>query len=108
MRLAELKPRFLKHQDPTSWKQVETIEEADGICFLCPKCFAANGGPVGTHSIICWSPGVPQDTDPKPGRWSMHGTGFDDLSLRAGSSSVLLNGGCRAHFFVENGQIRDA
>jgi hypothetical protein len=28
-----------------------------------------------------------------------------DITLVAGSSSVLLTGGCQAHFFVRGGQI---
>lgn len=75
------------------------------MLFLCPKCFAANGGNVGTHSCICWRPCVPQTEDPKPGRWEFEGSGLSDLTLVAGSSSVLLQGGCDAHFFVRAGEI---
>jgi hypothetical protein len=42
---------------------------------------------------------------PTPGRWDFQGTGLQDLTLVAGSSSVLLTGGCRAHFFVRDGEI---
>lgn len=86
---------------------VETLTEADGVWFLCPKCFAANGGSVGTHSVICWFVGkVSDDVEPKPGRWTPTGTGLLDLTFvpSAGRShSVLLTGGCTAHFFVTNG-----
>ncbi len=37
----------------------------------------------------------------------MHGTGIADLTLVAGSSSVALQGGCKAHFFVRDGAIVD-
>lgn len=84
---------------------VDTVAEADGVIFLCPKCFTANGGSVGTHSVICWRPHVPQTEDPKPGRWEFQGTGLADLTLVAGSSSVLLQGGCNAHFFVRASEI---
>jgi hypothetical protein len=84
---------------------VTSIAEADGIIFLCPKCFRDHNGSVGTHSCICWSPKVPPDVDPKPGRWELTGTCLDDLTLRAGSSSILLVGGCNAHFFITNGEI---
>lgn len=84
---------------------VATLEEADGVQFLCPKCFAANNGPVGTHSVICWRPRVPPDVLPNPGRWEFQGTGLGDLTLVAGSSSILLTAGCKAHFFVRNGGI---
>lgn len=106
MKLIELEPHFLKLKTPTSWMRVDSIEEADGVLFLCPKCFQQDPvGPIGTHSIICWRPRVSQDVSPKPGRWEFTGTGYADLSLVAGSSSVLLTSGCRAHFFVRAGRI---
>lgn len=86
---------------------VETLAEADGVMFLCPKCHAENGGPVGTHSVICWFVGrVVDDVDPKPGRWTPKGTGLHDLTFvpSAGRShSVLLKGACAWHGFVTNG-----
>lgn len=86
--------------------QVDSLAEADGLQFLCPKCFATNGGNVGTHSVICWFEGkVPDNVDPKPGRWKPVGTGLDDLSFVPGrkSNSVLLVGGCGWHGFVKMG-----
>lgn len=106
MKLAELEPRFMRREDDHHFQDVESIDEADGIIFLCPVCFKANNGPVGTHAIICWRPRVPQTTSPTPGRWEFEGSGIDDLTLVAGSSSILLNGpGCGAHFFIRNGEI---
>lgn len=93
-------------KDHEEWHHVDAIADADGVQFLCPVCFTKNGGPVGTHSVICWRPRVPSDVCPKPGRWELVGTGYADLSLVAGSSSVLLQDApCKAHFFVTNGQI---
>lgn len=106
--LLELEPEFLKREDSHHFRRVETIEEADGVCFLCPKCFKANGGSVGTHAVICWAPGVPQDTSPTGGRWELRGTGVHDLTLVAGSSSVQITGGCKAHFFVRDGNMVEA
>lgn len=124
MRLTELRPRFIKYQvrdvDPNvfvdgirhpdgkeiTYPFVESLAEADGIEFLCPKCFAANGGEVGTHAVICWFEGkVADDVEPKPGRWNPTGTGFSDLSFVPGkkSNSVLLIGGCAWHGFITNG-----
>ena len=94
-----------EHTEHEYHATVGVLVEADGIWFLCPKCFAANGGPRGTHGVLCWRPRVPADVDPKPGRWEFHGTGLDDLSLVAGSSSILLQGGCGAHFWIRNGSI---
>lgn len=106
MRLTELEPTYLKVIDDCNFKYVDDIKDADGIDFLCPKCFSANNGSIGTHHCICWNPSVPQTIHPIPGRWEMLGDSFENLSLRAGSSSVQLNGGCNAHFFIENGEVR--
>lgn len=81
------------------------MEEADGVQFLCPLCFLKNRGSVGTHYVICWRPHVDPQIHPKPGRWEFHGRALEDLSLVAGSSSVQLQGGCNAHFFVRNGEV---
>lgn len=112
MRLLDLKPEWLALTSEREFRVLPGAgtapDEADGIKFLCPKCYAAKDGPVGVHSVICWRPRVPQTVQPKPGRWEFHGTDFANLSLVAGSSSVLLKGGCNAHFFVTGGAIRMA
>ncbi len=86
---------------------VDTLADADGVWFLCPKCFAANGGREGTHGVICWFVGkVPDDVAPKPGRWTPTGSGLHDLTFvpSAGrTQSVLLTAGCQWHGFVVNG-----
>jgi hypothetical protein len=106
VKLLELEPRLLKITAEDSWHEVESIAEADGICFLCPVCFVQNKGNVGTHSIICWKPHVPQMQTPGPGRWELIGTSLADVTFRAGSSSVFLTTApCKAHFFVRNGEI---
>jgi hypothetical protein len=104
MKLSELSPKFIKRLTNKSKRYAER-SEADGIIFLCPVCFKKNGSAVGTHSIICWEPSVPQDTSPTPGRWKMIGEGFHDLTLVAEKSSIKLNGGCKAHFHIQNGKI---
>ena len=83
------------------------LANADGIRFLCPKCFTFNGGPVGTHRVWCWFVGrVPDDRLPVPGRWIPGGTGIDDLTFRGpGAASVLLTGGCGWHGFVKSGAV---
>jgi hypothetical protein len=85
-----------------------TFAEAHGVMFLCPKCFAANGGAVGTHAVICWSSsrGVADTIQPGPGRWKLEGTSIKDLTLGCEpgkSRSVALQGGCAWHGFVTNG-----
>ena len=114
MRLADLNASFIRlSEDPQisrgSFHHVESIAEAQGVIFLCPLCFAANKGRRGTHSVICWSRsrGVPDDIEPKPGRWALRGTALDDLTLDAEpgqSRSVLLLGGCNWHGFVTAGE----
>lgn len=110
MRLRDLDATFLKVLPPDGeghrWFQTGVaLSEADGVQFLCPKCFAANGGKVGTHSVICWFAGrVDGELDPKPGRWNPSGTGLDDLTfVPPGAVSVQLIGGCNWHGFVSNG-----
>lgn len=112
MKLAELLPQFIKlvpRRKAVTFRDVTNIKKADGILFLCPKCLNAIGKREGVHSIICWQPHVPQTITPVPGRWNFIGTGYDDLTLKAGSSSILLTGdGCKAHFFITNGEIIEA
>lgn len=103
MKLTELEPRLLKvvHQDGrVLMYPADTIEEADGVHFLCPKCFVMNHGPIGTHAVQCFKPGVVHPTG--PGRWPMSGTGLHDLTL---TPSVLLMSGCAWHGFVTNGEV---
>ncbi len=110
MRLLDLDPVFIVPTE-TGTRQVASIEEAMGIRFLCPKCFAANGGTRGTHHVICWSRsrGVPDDISPGPGRWKIEGSGFHDLTLNADPPgtmrSVWLKGACGWHGFVTDGEV---
>lgn len=105
MRLRDLEATFTKRIDGRSRRMDVPYAEADGVQFLCPKCFAANGGPVGTHLVICWFVGrVPDDETPGPGRWVPSGTGIDDLTfIGPNAASVLLQGGCGWHGFVRDG-----
>jgi hypothetical protein len=129
MKLTDLDPKFIRHQrehheagesasgsiyatagESDVMVTVGTLGEAQGVRFLCPACFAKNGGKVGTHMVVCWSRsrGVPDDVDPKPGRWTLDGTGMDDLTLNGdppgNARSVLLLGGCGWHGFITNGE----
>ena len=108
----QLEGKFMIVVEPGRRRRVvETIVEAQGVQFLCPKCYATNGGPVGTHSVVCWSraKGVSEEESPGPGRWSLHGTGLADLTLHGdapgggGARSVLLTSGCGWHGFIDDG-----
>jgi len=108
--LRELDAVFLRYEDGDCLHVGEPpdvrIEDADAVMFLCPVCYTKNGGKVGTHRVICNRPRVPLGPNRVgPGRWEFKGAGIDDLTLVAGSSSIKLEGGCAAHFFVTNGQI---
>jgi len=121
MKLAELDGMFLKLLPDRSMRIVSTLAEADGVEFQCPAC--AQGKEAGeetrhgrdrkffrgAHYVICWFRGkVPDDLDPKPGRWTPSGTNLDDLTFVPGeppvSVSVLLTSGCRWHGFVRDGE----
>lgn len=107
-RLADLDARFVRHHagPPETYEHVDALADADGLMFLCPKCFGDNGGPVGTHSVLCWFVGhVADDVDPKPGRWIPSGTGLADLTfVGPAAASVQLLGGCNWHGFVRSGE----
>lgn len=110
LRLTTLQPQFIQLTDTRgSFRPVNTIGDADGIRFLCPKCY---GIAAGVHSVICWFEGrVPDDVRPGPGRWTPAGSTYADLSFvpgPRGSASVQLKGGCAWHGFVTNGNVTDA
>jgi hypothetical protein len=105
MRLLDLEPQFVIVLEPGRMcRYVDELALAQGVQFLCPKCFEANGGEVGTHAIRCWfrDRGVLPSELPGPARWSVSGTGYADLTL---SPSVFLTSGCAWHGCVENGAV---
>lgn len=108
MRLRTLRPQFLRVEAGGILRHVDALADADGIRFLCPKCYRTNGGPMSTHSVICWRPHVPKSLPPVPGRWEFEGTGYDDLTLVAPSSSIQLTSGCAWHGYVRAGKVVDA
>lgn len=108
MRLRDLKAKFYRLGTPDGrlLRPTRFLAKAHGVQFLCPKCFLANGGEVGTHSVMCYfaGRGVPDDVQPGPGRWNPSGSGLDDLTfVPPGSTSVLLTSGCHWHGFIVNG-----
>jgi hypothetical protein len=113
MRLRDLEPAFLAYNTVVEGaekrvfhKQVHEFNEAQGIEFLCPCCYEANKGNVGTHLVIVWfKDKVPVDAEPGPGRWTPSGNSFDNLTL---APSIQLRGGCNWHGFVQNGLTVDA
>lgn len=69
------------------FRHVDTFAEAHGIHFLCPKAYAKNGGPEGTHRVQVYFAGSPvpahlgKNKDGQTVRWSASGTSLDNLSL---------------------------
>lgn len=90
---------------------VQSLNDAQGIMFLCPLCFTKNNGPIGTHSVHVSFEGknVPIESGSKndqgqPSRWTiMGGAGLDDLQL---SPSIFLNTSpCGWHGFIGNSGV---
>lgn len=116
MKLTHLQPSWKRYEERDGhiyYVEVDKIEDCHGIMFLCPKCFKANDGPIGTHSVICWSSsrGTPAHATPLPGRWRLVGSSFDDLTLKGETSrgrSIGLMGGCNWHGFITNGEVTEA
>lgn len=111
MKLSSLEPKWVTCPTVDSIGHTDSIALSQGIRFFCPKCFVANGYQFpGVHVVICWAHGrgVPDEASPKPGRWVMSGTVFDDLTLTAPpghTSSILLTTGCRWHGFITQGEV---
>lgn len=99
MKLTELDAQFMQTTGERTMRPVETLAEAQGLMFLCPHCYKANGGRAGTHSIIIWfaGRGAPPSWNP-PDRWEVSGTSLADLTIKPS----ILNHGCW-HGFVTNG-----
>lgn len=128
MRLRDLEARLTKYSEPIStWKRlkpgidplrgnwtdddfeevtgpkgvftpVETLAEADGIWFLCPKCFATDHHSVSVGFSGIATPGTyGHNKAGQPVLWNMSGTCIDDLVL---TPSIQLEGGCNWHGFL--------
>lgn len=69
----------------TVFAPVETVAEAHGVRFLCPKSFAKNAGSEGTHSVYVFFAGSPHAGRNSAGqevRWQVvGGSSIDDLQL---------------------------
>jgi len=102
MTLVSLEPMFIKVYRDGAFTGVQRMEQADGLTFLCPKCF----GTYQMHWIRIWRPHVSTNILPGPGRWEFVGTGLSDLTLRASHTQDLkTESKCKAHFAIRNGKI---
>jgi Family of unknown function (DUF6527) len=91
------------------FRRVETLAEAHGVRFICPKSFATHGGVAGAHTTQVFFEGSPVPSqigvnkNGKTVRWHVSGTSLDDLTL---SPSIQEEDGvCQWHGFVRNGDV---
>lgn len=103
--LRELKAGFRKYRpEPGSggiYEPRATLAEADGVRFLCPKCYQ---GPQFPHPVFIGfegraTPGTyGHNSKGEPVLWQLvSGSSLDDLVL---SPSIQIEGGCNWHGFV--------
>ena len=129
-KLTELHPRFIRHDvrtetwsvadgDQSTWRErgcpvrsvtgprehlstVTSLQEAQGIMFQCPLCYQRNGHFI---QVTFADRGVAdpygsQNSEGRPSRWTVTGTGMEDLTLRP---SIWLKNSCGWHGYVTNG-----
>ena len=108
MRLSDLDACFVR-KTVGGMDRVESLAEADGVMFQCPRCaegkprVGGSRGPAvaGAHYVVCWFRGkVSDDTIPGPGRWEPSGVALYDLTL---TPSVDLGTSCGWHGWVKSG-----
>ena len=117
-RLLDLQPRFIKYQLGTSSRSdsqwgphpvdeivtVNTICDADGLSFRCPKC--DREGYI--HILQLWfrHREVPdhmgQNSKGEPSRWGVIGQDFFDISL---DLNIQVHEGCRWLGKISHGMI---
>lgn len=108
--LRELEAQLLRITSINTFEHVELVRHAQGVTFLCPKCYIARGcSKYGVHSVICWFAhrNVPPHLPPAPGRWnpSPSSTSIDDLEfIGPGSFSVQLTSGCMWRGYIKGGR----
>lgn len=138
MKLTDLNPRFIRYRaevdtwkraigDPSTWHErgrptedvtgerehrdlVDSLPDAQGVMFLCPKCFRDHGNSdIGTHYVEVTFEGRGvrpdhgcHDSDGRPTRWQVAGSSLEDLSTQP---SVLVVGGCGWHGYITNGEV---
>lgn len=115
MKLTLLDAQFITNVKVESYSYTDTINNAQGVMFQCPKC--AQGKEEGneegrhfyrgTHYIIVpfRDKGIPEGAFPKMARWEVSGTSLEDLTTKP---SILLTGeGCQWHGFITNGDVHE-
>ena len=126
MKLTDLQPSWVRYETrmeertftdgkrvaPTHYTiHVGNLDEAQGVQFLCPKCFVQNGNSdIGTHwcDVTFEDRGVRPDqgTHNKAGdpvRWAVSGNGFANLTTQP---SIQIVGGCEWHGVITGGEVQ--
>lgn len=106
MKLIELDPRFLHYNHDDSWQEFPTLEQAQGIIFDCPKCTGEKSHSV---AVSFRDRGVldhqgSHDSEGKPSRWQVSGTGFHDLTLQPSIDLTHSLPDCW-HGFITAGEV---
>lgn len=99
LKLIDLEPHLLKRVTPFDYEHADDVSAADGMIFLCPACYWSNSGHKDrVHAMVVW-------LLPRPRCWGFEGTDYRDLSIKAGSVSVTIISGCKAHFDIKRGKV---
>jgi hypothetical protein len=121
--LKDLDARFIAYREETAeemfarggfkrailFVRVDSMSQAHGLRFLCPKSFAAHGGRIGTHSVQVYFTGSPVPShiginkNGQTVRWSVSGTSLEDLSLSPSIQEEDV--ACGWHGFVGSGGV---
>ena len=107
IKLLDLEPHFLKLVTPLAYEHTDDVALSDGMIFLCPACYWSNDGKVGTPVASSCS----EHRAARGCPFALRRCGFRSARLRrphgrkAGSSSVHLIGGCRAHIYIRGGKV---
>lgn len=122
MKLIDLAATFIgDYQASGSFRELESIDGAQGIMVQCPRCAAGKQAEVGedgrmgfpgVHYLVLWfanprnAPEVPPDAKPVPGRWIVQGETLEDLSfVGPNAASIGVSNGQHWHGFLRNGEL---
>lgn len=107
MKLTDLDPQFHRYETREGGEylvKVDTLAEAQGIQFDCPKCQPYPHGIIVTfRDRGTLDHQGSQSAHGGPSRWTVAGTGFADLSCQP-SIDCTKGGGCTFHGYITNGE----
>lgn len=105
--LKQLKGRLLRfYNDNLNFEEVKTLAEADGVQFICPKCFKEDPDAEYPHEVTLWFSSIGKLSEKIQGHpgWNKSGSSLEDLTfVPPGAVSVLIKARCCWHGFVKNG-----